>query len=188
IAAVPPLPSPGGRISGERRASRILARNPAPNFRHQDREGITTEGIQIMASNGMREEITITAQMIYDCPAEASLQEQGRAIHDDLVRLLDADSTTGVACSGVSIQHLSPEALTYGNAQARQLAERQSDRIIEALSSLYDTDAASDLLIYALCDLRHLADQSNLLFDRHDKNAFQYYRAEKDADDKESMR
>lgn len=136
----------------------------------------------------MREEITITAQMVYDCPAEDSRQDQGQAIHSDLLRLLDADSTTGVSCCGVTIQHLSPEALTYGNAEARQLAERQSDRIIEALGALYDTDAAPDLLIYALCDLRHLADQCGLSFDQHDKNAFQYYRAEKDADDKESMR
>ncbi len=136
----------------------------------------------------MREEITITAQMVYDCPAKDSRQDQGQAIHNDLLRLLDADSTTGVACCGVTIQHLSPEALTYGNAEARQLAERQSDRIISALAELYGVDSVPDLLTYALCDLRHLADQSTLSFDRHDKNAFQYYRAEKDAEDKESMR
>ena len=68
----------------------------------------------------MQEEITVTAQLVYSCSADDSLTAQGENIHTDLLRLLDADSTTGVECCGVTVQHLSPEALTYGNAEARQ--------------------------------------------------------------------
>lgn len=131
----------------------------------------------------MQEEITVTAQLVYSCSADDSLTAQGESIHDDLLRLLDADSTTGVECCGVTIQHLSPEALTYGNAEARQGAIRQSDRIKVALQDLYiDTEEARELLIYALCDLRHFADQHGLAFGRHDKDAHQYYREERQAE------
>ncbi|MGH1370342.1 MAG: hypothetical protein ACRBCL_17180 [Maritimibacter sp.] len=131
----------------------------------------------------MQEEITVTAQLVYSCSADDSLTAQGESIHDDLLRLLDADSTTGVECCGVTIQHLSPEALTYGNAEARQGAIRQSDRIKAALQDLYiDTEEARELLTYALCDLRHFADQHGLAFGRHDKDAHQYYREERQAE------
>lgn len=130
----------------------------------------------------MREEITVTAQLIYDCPLDAALTEQSDMIEDDLKRLLDADSTTGVACCGVTIAHVAPEAETYGNTEARQLAERQSDRIKDALAAVYtDTEDARSLLIYALCDLRHFADQHGLAFGRHDKSAHQLYRTEHDS-------
>ena len=130
----------------------------------------------------MREEIAVTAQLIYDCPMDAALTEQSDMIHADLTRLLDADSTTGVACCGVTIQHIAPEAETYGTTEARQLAERQSDRIKDALQAVYDdTEDARSLLIYALCDLRHFADQNGLSFGLNDKAAHQLYRAERDS-------
>ena len=129
----------------------------------------------------MQEEITVTAQLIYSCAAEDSLPAQGANIHSDLIDLLDADSTTRVACCGVTIQHLSSEAMTYGNAEARQLAVRQSDRIKSALQALYiDAEEPSELLTYALCDLRHFAVQHGLAFGKHDKDAHQTYRAERE--------
>ncbi|UUV08715.1 hypothetical protein [Ruegeria sp. YS9] len=136
----------------------------------------------------MQEEITVTVQLVYSCSADNSLTSQGHSIHDDLLRLLDADSTTGVECCGFTIQHLSPEALTYGNAEARQGAVRQSDRIKTALENLYiDTEEPRELLTYALCDLRHFADQHGLAFGRHDKDAHQYYRAERNSTDGEGQ-
>ena len=45
----------------------------------------------------MQEEITVTVQLIYSCPAEQSLTAQSAMIHDDVIRLLDADSESDVA-------------------------------------------------------------------------------------------
>ena len=45
----------------------------------------------------MQEEITATVQLIYSCPAEKSLTAQSDMIHDDVIRLLDADSESDVA-------------------------------------------------------------------------------------------
>ena len=129
----------------------------------------------------MRQDITITAQMIYNCPVTDTLRDQGEAIHEDLTRLLISDSTSSAVCRAVTLTELSPEADAYGSDNARKLAERQSDRLMDALASLYGVDDAEDVLSYALCDLRHLADQNGLSFARYDKTAFQVYRAEKDA-------
>ena len=136
----------------------------------------------------MREEVTATIQAVFSCPADAALTEQGSMIHADLCRLLDADSTTGVECVTVTVAHLAPEAETYGNTEARQTAERQSDRMGDALFELYDEceGDAQSLLQNALSDLRHFADQHGLAFGMADKSAFQTYRAEKDAEDRNS--
>lgn len=143
----------------------------------------------LMPEVPFREEITVTVQAIYDCSAADSQSAQAQAIHTDLLRLLDADSTTGVACCGVTVQHLAPEAETYGNVEARQTAERLSDRMGDALFALYDEcegDALS-LLKNALSDLRHFADQHGLSFDLADKSGFKIYRAEKDADNRHAQ-
>jgi hypothetical protein len=71
----------------------------------------------------MQEEITATVQLIYSCPAEPSLPAQSDMIHDDLVRLLDADNATGVALVGLTIQHLQSEAMTYGHVEPRDQHE-----------------------------------------------------------------
>lgn len=44
----------------------------------------------------MREQVTAWAALIYDADAAQSIAEQADAIGEDLARLLDADSTTGV--------------------------------------------------------------------------------------------
>lgn len=131
----------------------------------------------------MQEEVIVTAQLTYSCDAENAKAAQSDKIHTDMIRLLDEDSTTGVACVGLTIQHVSTEAMTYGNAEARKLAERQSGRIFEALCALYGEDNPADLLTYALSDLRHFADQHSFSHARYDRDAFQIYRAERDTDD-----
>ena len=113
------------------------------------------------------------------CPLPA----QENDIHDDMSRLLDPDSTTNVECCGFKFQHLSTEALTYGNAEARKETCRKSNRIKAALYFLYmDTQTKQEQLTHALCDLRHFADQQGLDFGLHDKDAHQYYSKERQAE------
>ena len=57
----------------------------------------------------------------------------------------------------------------------------QAEHILEALAEIYP-DAAGNtghLMEYALCDLRHLADRSELSFAIADREAHQTYLAEK---------
>ncbi|KJZ17912.1 hypothetical protein [Loktanella sp. S4079] len=127
----------------------------------------------------MREEITATVQMIYDCPAEASLSAQSDMIHDDIVRLLDADSNNDVQMSGITIQHVQSEAMTYGNTEPRPNLVWQCDQMKDLLGQAYpDAQSTGDALMFALCDLRHLADQHNLAFGLWDKSAYRIYVAE----------
>lgn len=127
----------------------------------------------------IREEVTAIVQLVYDCSAGDALKKQRDSIHDDVVRLLDADSSNDVACCGVTIQHVSSEAATYGNLEARTLAERQSERILEALEYVYDIESPQELLTFALSDLRHFADINQLAFARCDREAFSVYQAER---------
>jgi hypothetical protein len=46
----------------------------------------------------MKEEITVTVQIVYLCNAKDTLHAQENNIHDDMSRLLDPDSTTNVEC------------------------------------------------------------------------------------------
>lgn len=135
----------------------------------------------------MQEEITATVQLIYSCPAEQSLTAQSNMIHDDVIRLLDADSTHDVALSGFTIQHVQSEAMTYGNTEPRNGCDRQADRIQDLLEEAYpDAGSIAEALSYALCDLRHLADAHNLTFGLWDKTGHSYYAAERhDEDQKE---
>ena len=82
----------------------------------------------------MHEEITATVQLIYSCPAEKSLSAQSDLIHDDVARLLDADSTTDVALQGLTIQHVQSEAMTYGNVEPRSDTRWQCDLMNELLA------------------------------------------------------
>lgn len=77
----------------------------------------------------MKEEITVTIQAVYQCPAEASLTAQTDMIHHDLIRLLDTDSTTDVAMCGVTIQHAQSEAMSYGNTPPRNIPAHQTDQM-----------------------------------------------------------
>ena len=132
----------------------------------------------------MREEVTATVQLIYDCPAEASLSAQSDMIHDDIVRLLDADSTTVVQLSGLTIQHVQSEAMTYGNAEPRPDTHWQCEQMKDLLARAYpDAESYGDALMFVLCDLRHLADQEDLAFGLWDKSAYRIYVAETQYDD-----
>jgi len=129
----------------------------------------------------MKEEVIATAQLAYQCPADAALSAQQDMIHDDLCRLLDADSTTGVACVTVTVAHVAPEAETYGNVEPSNVPSIQSDKMGETLSLHYeDLESEGEQLRAALCDLRHFADAHGLDFAKWDKSAHQIYRAERD--------
>ncbi len=68
---------------------------------------------------------------------------------------------------------------------SNNVPDNQSAKIFAALCEAYpdcDGDAAS-LIQYALCDLRHLADKSNLAFAHLDRQAFMAYRAERSSKD-----
>lgn len=57
----------------------------------------------------------------------------------------------------------------------------QAERILEALGGLYSDTAADvgELIEYALCDLRHLADKHVLCFGSIDQKGYRTYRMEK---------
>ena len=125
------------------------------------------------------EEIVVTAQLTYSCPAEARLSEQSDNIHADLCRLLEADETTGVSCTAVTIAHLSAEAETYGNVFSDNVPLIQADRMEEALKTLFpDAGCDGERLRNALCDLRHFARARGLDFALWDRTAAQYHAAE----------
>ncbi len=128
-----------------------------------------------------REEVVATVQLAFDCPRGPKLSDQAHMINTDLLRLLDEDSTTDLSCVTISIQHLSPEAETYGNVEPSNVAAIQADAMGEALAARYpDIELNGEKLRAALCDLRHFADAHGLDFSRWDKSALQHYQAEAD--------
>jgi hypothetical protein len=129
-----------------------------------------------------REEITITAEMIYDCRSRDSLADQSALIHNDLMTLLDGDLGDGAMCCAVTIKYVASEAETYGNDEARSVAERQAERLKAALGAMAypdDENDATALLQNALCDLRHFADQNGLAFGQVDHTAHGIYLRER---------
>ncbi len=135
-----------------------------------------------VTDDDQREEITVTAQIIYDCRSRDSLADQTALIHNDLVTLLDGDIGDGAMCCAVTIKYVASEAETYGNDEARSLAERQAARLKAALGAMAYPDDENDpaaLLQNALCDLRHFADQNRLAFGEVDHTAHGIYLREK---------
>ncbi|WP_243613836.1 hypothetical protein [Shimia aestuarii] len=57
----------------------------------------------------------------------------------------------------------------------------QAERILKALNTLYPDTAGhvADLMAYALCDLRHLADQHVICFGSIDQKGYRTYLEEK---------
>lgn len=89
-------------------------RDKAIKHGHTEEECVFVEGnAQLYIAKGVsnldenRENVAVTAQFFYDCPASVSRDEQSELVHNDLIRLLDADSTTGVACCGATVQSIS---------------------------------------------------------------------------------
>lgn len=135
-----------------------------------------------MKAEDMPEEITVTAQLVYVCSAEASLTHQSDLIYGDLHRLLKFEPRSKVECMAVSVKYAASEAETYGNDEARSLAERQAARLKAALGAMAypdDEDDPAALLQNALCDLRHFADQNGLAFGEVDQTAHGIYLREK---------
>ncbi|MFV1630775.1 hypothetical protein [Phaeobacter sp. JH20_18] len=128
-----------------------------------------------------REEVIATVQLAYQCSAADDLHDQGQMIHADLTRLLDADSTTGVECVAVTVQHLAPEAETYGNVEPSNVTSIQAENIGDTLAEHYgEIQDKGAQLRAALCDLRHFADAHGLDYARWDKSAVMYHSAEAD--------
>lgn len=71
------------------------------------------EKVVAEADFNMREYIQISAVFQYECPARLNKQAQIDAVREDLNRLLDADSETGVECHGFSISKHKSEAEVY---------------------------------------------------------------------------
>ncbi|MGH1356849.1 MAG: hypothetical protein ACRBBS_17495 [Thalassovita sp.] len=141
---------------------------------------IETPSIHNPVETAMRAEVTVTVQLVYDCNAERSKEQQTDDCKDDIGRLLDADETTGVALTGYTVTRVHSEAETYGTT-AECSAEFQADRAAEALKSLY-TDAENnpaELLEYILCDLRHFADKNSLNFAAVDRQGYKLYAEER---------
>ncbi|WP_299749630.1 hypothetical protein [uncultured Tateyamaria sp.] len=124
----------------------------------------------------MQEEVTAKVQLIYSCRADKSRSAQSDMIHEDIVRLLDADSTTVVQLSGLTIQHVQSEAITHENMEPRSETRWQCHQMKELLEQAYpDAESPGDALMFVLCDLRHLADQEDLAFGLWDKSAYRIY-------------
>jgi len=58
----------------------------------------------------MQQQVTATVKMVFDCSAAESPNERRDRIAEDIGRLYDADSTTGVACTGFEIEAIKPPA------------------------------------------------------------------------------
>lgn len=130
----------------------------------------------------MMEEITVTAQLVYQCNAEFSLERQADQIYGDMHRLLAPYPASRVECCAVAVKYAASEAETYGSEENRALAERQAARLGAALGGLAypdDEDDPHTLLRNALTDLRHFADQNGLPFAATDQEAHAIYTQEK---------
>ena len=127
----------------------------------------------------MREEVTITAQLIFDCDAERSKADQTHDCKSDIGRLMASDSKTGVSLTGFTILNTSSEAETYGT-EAVSNTSHQADRAEYAMQTIYtETDDAAELLRYMLCDLRHFADKNGLNFAATDTKGYKLYAEER---------
>lgn len=101
----------------------------------------------VLASEPERENVGVTAQFFYDCPTSEGIEGQKDMVHGDLTRLLDADSTTGVACSAVSVQSLTSDEGEYRRARIHMVCEKcgSTDVRADAFAG-WDKDAAQWVL------------------------------------------
>lgn len=63
----------------------------------------------------MRQQVEVIVSLTYDADATLSREDLGQEIHDDVVRLLDADSASRVELVSFEIMTLREEAEIYGN-------------------------------------------------------------------------
>ncbi len=65
----------------------------------------------------------------------------------------------------------------------------QCDRMVELLGALYpDAESIADAMSFALCDLRHLADQEGLAFGLWDRRGYRFYIAERGDEDRQKRK
>lgn len=127
----------------------------------------------------MREEITVTAKLVFDCDATRSREQQSDDCKEDIFRLLDADSQSKAVFLGCNITRFQSESETYKTDETS--AQRfQIDRMNELLKAAFDnTEDPAELLAYALCDLRHFADAHSLNFATADRKGYSIYAEER---------
>ena len=102
-----------------------------------------------------RENVAVTAQFFYNCPSNESIEGQKDMVHHDLLRLLDADSTTGVACSCVSVQSLSSDKAQYQRARTHMICATCGSTDVRADAyAEWDTDAGQWVL-HSTYDEKH---------------------------------
>ncbi|MEP2780965.1 MAG: hypothetical protein ABJO67_11560, partial [Pseudoruegeria sp.] len=135
----------------------------------------------VFTVENMREEVKAIVEFNFDCCADSDPDEQLDAIQADLCRLLDADSTTGAACTHHNIISISSEAETYGFPDKQNVPDIQATAIMEAIAETYahDTQDPQSLIANALGDIRHLCDKLNLSYSKLDRAAYQTYLEEK---------
>jgi hypothetical protein len=63
----------------------------------------------------MRQEVQATILVTYDAPAKLSRNKLKDQVHDDVMRLLDADSGSHIEATNITILGIREEAEIYGN-------------------------------------------------------------------------
>lgn len=109
----------------------------------------------VLAPDPERETVAVTAQFFYDCPTSEGVEGQKDMVHGDLMRLLDADSTTRVACSAVSVQSLSSDKAEYRRARIHMVCGKCGSTDVRADAfSAWDA-AAAQWVLHATYDQKY---------------------------------
>ena len=90
----------------------------------------------------MREDRVAQATLTFDCPAASDRDEQRRMIEHDLGRLLDPDSTTGVACTQITVTSVESAAAPRAVSRTHMIcATCGSENIRSDAYASWDVDA-----------------------------------------------
>lgn len=103
----------------------------------------------------MREEITATVTLTFDCPADADLADQQSMIAEDVGRLNDADSTTGVACTSFRIETVSPEAQTYSKSTSHMICATCGSENVRADAFASWDSTIGDWVLHSVYDEKY---------------------------------
>lgn len=113
----------------------------------EQRVTIREAGAASQTDTAAPENVAVTAQFLYNCPREDDIQTHSDMIHDDLCRLLDADSTTGVACQAVTIQRVVSDTAIYARARKHVIcAVCGSTEVLKDAFAAWDADAGQWVL------------------------------------------
>lgn len=100
--------------------------------------------------------ISIIAQaaLTYDCPTASDPAQHRAMIEDDFGRLMDVDSTTGVACTGVVITSIAPAAVTDRPSRTHMIcATCGSENVRSDAYASWDADAG-DWVLHSIYDAK----------------------------------